>query len=70
MVNSYHHQAIKDTGKGIKVIARAANDGTTEGVTLENAEQFVLGVQWHPEMMYDSEDHKKIFRAFVVACAK
>ena len=29
---------------------------------------FVLAVQWHPEMMYDSDQQQKIFKAFVDAC--
>lgn len=26
---------------------------------------FILGVQWHPEKMCDSEERKKLFAAFV-----
>lgn len=46
-VNSAHHQAIRDLGKGL-VISAMAEDGTTEAVELPG-EQFILAVQWHPE---------------------
>ena len=45
-----------------------ACDGTIEGFQIEGKSKFALGVQWHPEMMYDNEDMKKIFKAFVEAC--
>ena len=28
------------------------------------------GIQWHPEMMTDSEEQQKIFQAFISACKK
>ena len=68
-INSYHHKAVKDPGKKVKVIAKAPDDGTIEGFQIEGKSKFALGVQWHPEMMYDNEDMKKIFKAFVKACA-
>lgn len=62
-VNSFHHQSIKALGHGLKVSARS-EDGVVEAVELEGRE-FVLGVQWHPEKMYDSEDQQKIFTVFL-----
>ena len=29
--------------------------------------RFAVGVQWHPEMMYDSEEQLKLFRALTAA---
>ena len=46
-VNSLHHQAIADVGRGVEVTA-SADDGGIEG--LEIGDQ-VVAVQWHPEMM-------------------
>lgn len=46
-VNSAHHQAIKDLGRGL-VISAKAEDGVIEAVELPG-EHFVMGVQWHPE---------------------
>ncbi len=52
MVNSTHHQSVKTVGKGLVAVA-AAPDGVIEAV--ESKEHpFVLGVQWHPEVMLDT----------------
>ena len=63
-VNSYHHQAVKQPGEGIRIIARS-EDGIVEAIEADNHSGFVVGVQWHPEMMYDSEAHQRLFRMFV-----
>lgn len=68
-VNSYHHQAVKKVGPGIKITARS-EDGVPESIELEDTKAFVLGVQWHPEMMFTSEEQQKIFKAFIEACTK
>lgn len=65
-VNSRHHQAVKDVAEGLIVSARA-QDGTVEAVEMPG-DSFFLGVQWHPEGMYDRyDDMKKIFAAFLAA---
>ncbi len=65
-VNSRHHQAVKDAGNGL-VISAVAEDGTIEAVE-RPGDAFFLGVQWHPESMYEKyDDMKKIFAAFVAA---
>jgi putative glutamine amidotransferase len=61
-VNSFHHQAIDRVGKGLRVVARAA-DGTVEGV--EGA-GFVVGVQWHAEVLVG---HRGLFEALVSAAS-
>jgi gamma-glutamyl-gamma-aminobutyrate hydrolase PuuD len=47
MVNSYHHQAVKDIGDGLRVNCRA-RDGVIEGVEAVDGRP-ILGVQFHPE---------------------
>lgn len=47
-VNSVHHQAVKELGKGLVVEARAEEDGVIEAVR-HSGRAWVLGVQWHPE---------------------
>lgn len=62
-VNSRHHQAIKDVAPALHVTATAP-DGVIEGV--EDAQNFILGVQWHPENMWQEHpEMKKIFAAFL-----
>jgi|GEM_PF-443301 len=48
-VNSWHHQGIKDLGKGLEVTA-TSDDGMIEAVELQGA-AFVLGVGFHPEWL-------------------
>ena len=51
-VNSFHHQAVSDSGEKLRVVATAP-DGVIEAV--ESTEyKSVLGVQWHPECLGDS----------------
>lgn len=59
-VNSYHHQAIKQLGDGLKVTA-LSDDGVIEAVEMNN-KRLVMGVQWHPELMALKND--KILRLF------
>jgi len=71
-VNSSHHQAAdpENIAKGLKVSARAP-DGTIEGLELENPKgRFFLFVQWHPERIPDAAHRRKIFGAFIQACAR
>jgi putative glutamine amidotransferase len=67
-VNSSHHQAAQDAGDGLVVVARSMPDGVIEAVEGLSDDQFVLGVQWHPERTYDAQaSSKAIFAAFVQA---
>ncbi|MZF90673.1 gamma-glutamyl-gamma-aminobutyrate hydrolase family protein [Streptomyces sp. SID5643] len=62
-VPTYHHQAVDRLGEGLVPSAYAA-DGTVEAVELPLAD-WVLGVQWHPEMGEDI----RVMRALVEAAA-
>lgn len=68
-INSFHHQAVKEPGKNMKVIARA-KDGIIEGIELDDKDHFVMGLQWHPEMMAAEGDETmaKLFRSFIEEC--
>ena len=49
LTNSYHHQAIRTLGAGLRVTAVSAADGVIEGVEHETLP--VWAVQWHMERM-------------------
>jgi putative glutamine amidotransferase len=63
-VNSFHHQAVKDPGRGFKISAWAP-DGVIEAIE-SSKHRWVLGVQWHPECMPD-EFSQRLFGALVKA---
>ena len=61
-VNSYHNYYVKETNN-LKVVAQSS-EGYIEGVEMPN-KKFVVGLQWHPEIMYDYDnDNKKIMNEF------
>ncbi|USS88215.1 gamma-glutamyl-gamma-aminobutyrate hydrolase family protein [Fructilactobacillus hinvesii] len=51
-VNSIHHQALKDVAAPLHVTAKA-RDGVIEGAETNDAS--VVGVQWHPELMWEQD---------------
>ena len=60
-VNSFHHQAVSDTGSRFRIIAKSA-DGIIEA--MESCEyKPILGVQWHPEWL--EEEGLEIFQWLV-----
>lgn len=68
-VNSHHHQAIRTTGRDLSAIAWA-NDGVIEGIEDTRSDKFILGVQWHPELSWQSDSLSRgIFELFVSRCA-
>ena len=68
-VNSLHGQAIDQLAPGL-VVEAVAPDGTIEAVRVENAKNFAIGVQWHPEWeVTHFPDRLRLFQAFGEACA-
>jgi putative glutamine amidotransferase len=66
-VNTTHHQAVKRLGKGL-VVNATAEDGLIEGIESSN-HSFLLGVQWHPEVLAPRYlSHRRIFSFFVSIC--
>lgn len=63
-VNSSHHQAILDLGRGLRVTAHAP-DGIIEAVEWIGPTDWVTGVQWHPERIPDHELSAALFRELV-----
>lgn len=69
--NSHHHQALKETPACFQPVAFAP-DGVIEAAE-HRTHPFCIGVQWHPERLWDQPDtrsHGKLFDAFVSACRK
>jgi putative glutamine amidotransferase len=68
-VNSFHHQAVREIAPGF--IANAwSKDGVVEGMEMQG-EGFVLGVQWHPEGMFEKHPIMvKLLKAFVDAARR
>ncbi|MEK8127990.1 gamma-glutamyl-gamma-aminobutyrate hydrolase family protein [Paenibacillus filicis] len=63
-VNSLHHQALRRIGPGLTVTATSP-DGVVEAVEYKDR-NFVIGVQWHPESLFDHDEvTQKLFREFV-----
>lgn len=67
-VNSLHHQGIKSVSPLLSPIAFSP-DGIVEAVEYSEC-PFYLGVQWHPEWLFEREESKKLFSAFVEAAKK
>ena len=66
-VNSMHHQAIWKPAPDFRVTARA-EDGIMEAIELPEA-RFFLGVQWHPEHMWQEyPSARDLWRGLVSAC--
>ena len=67
-VNSFHHQAIDRLGRGL-VATAWADDETIEGIE-DPSRDFLIGVQWHAELMVDRPPEAELFRSFVEASAR
>jgi len=67
-VNSHHHQAIRRVGRDLAETAWAS-DRVIEGIQDTRADRFVLGVQWHPELSWNTDEFSRaIFERFVKEC--
>ena len=65
-VNSFHHQAVKDLGRGL-VPSAHGSDGIIEGMEMPDR-RFMIGVQWHPESFWDRpRTFQPLFEALVNA---
>lgn len=68
-VNSFHHQAILEVAPPL-CAAATSPDGLVEAVVMRDRRD-VFGVQWHPELMFDTHDeHLRPFALLVNAAAE
>lgn len=65
-INSSHHQAVAKPGKNLRVTAQSP-DGIVEGVEWTGDQNWVTGVQWHPERMFGDAFAMRLFHEFVAA---
>lgn len=63
LVNSRHHQAVKELGAGLVAVAHAP-DGVTEALYLDSPSWWVRGVQWHPENLVEMAQQRALWIAF------
>ncbi|WP_447985647.1 gamma-glutamyl-gamma-aminobutyrate hydrolase family protein [Nitrospira sp. Nam74] len=65
-VNSSHHQSVKQVAPSL-IATAVAMDGVIEAIE-SPTHLFFLGVQWHPEFLYERHDvHRRLFQAFLKA---
>lgn len=68
-VNSSHHQSIREPGRHLRIASRAP-DGVIEAVEWTGDTNWVVGVQWHPERMVETDAlAQALFRELVAAAA-
>lgn len=69
-VNSLHHQAVRNVGKGLRAVAKSP-DGIIEATETADPHRFLFGVQWHPEKLVPEDRlQQKLIQAFVDAALK
>jgi putative glutamine amidotransferase len=64
-VNALHHQSVDRLGRGLRVVAQDESGivQATEGT----GSNFLLGVQWHPELLPFRQSQQRIFAALAQA---
>ena len=64
-VNALHHQSVDRVGRGLKVVA---HDEAGVIQAIEGGEdRFLVGVQWHPELLVFSAPQRRLFQALAEA---
>jgi putative glutamine amidotransferase len=69
LVNSNHHQAVKQVGAPFRVAA-VAPDGVIEAMEALDPNWFCIAVQWHPEADSSSALDLQLFECFVQTCLR
>jgi putative glutamine amidotransferase len=69
LVNSDHHQAVRQVGANLRVAAKAP-DGVIEAIEAEDPNWFCIGVQWHPESETASALDMQLFECFLQASVR
>ncbi len=69
LVNSNHHQAVRQVGAQFRVAA-VAPDGIVEAMEALDPNWFCIAVQWHPEADSSSALDSQLFECFVQTCLR
>lgn len=65
LTNSHHHQAIESVGADL-VATAWSSDGVIEAIEDPRLDRFVMAVQWHPELGWESDGlSQRLFCTFV-----
>lgn len=64
-VNALHHQSVDKLGEGLRIAAQDES-GIVQAVESETA-PFLLGVQWHPELLVWKKSQQRLFAALAEA---
>ena len=69
VVNSRHHQSVKEVARGFHVTAKAI-DGVIEALESDDRSAFCVGVQWHPENFGADSRFRALFRGLIQAATQ
>lgn len=65
VVNSHHHQAVESIGADL-VATAWTTDGVIEAMEDPRPDRFIMAVQWHPELGWETDGlSQRLFRRFV-----
>jgi putative glutamine amidotransferase len=64
-VNALHHQSVDKLGRGLRIAARDES-GIVQAIENESG-PFLLGVQWHPELLFWKKPQQRLFAALAAA---
>lgn len=69
LVNTFHHQCCNELGEDLELVGTSP-DGIVEAIE-RKGEVFVVGVQWHPEMLLDgNKSMAPLFSRFIKEAEK
>jgi putative glutamine amidotransferase len=65
LVNALHHQSVDRLGRSLRIAAHDQS-GIVQAIESETA-PFLLGVQWHPELLVWKKPQQRLFAALADA---
>jgi putative glutamine amidotransferase len=69
IVNSSHHQSVLEPGRDLRVVARSS-DQVVEAIEGTSGSHWVVGVQWHPERMAETDFLAQTLFASLIQAAR